>query len=149
MFSKSVPFVPSCWDASNDAKSFDLWPFHSRGVLASFACVATAWYKRDWFTEIVWDKLRLLGTPISLAQITRNKLRVNQLNSKTEVSTIQTSPYSDTINTRSCLCKFFLPSGSASQIGWRQRSRLFLGSCVISRVLTTCLVQRLSWIFAI
>ena len=34
-----------------------------KDILATFACVPTAWYKRDGFTENVWYKLPLLSQP--------------------------------------------------------------------------------------
>jgi len=44
-------------------KILSIWPLNLKGVLATLACVPTAWYKRDRFTENVWYKLRLLSQP--------------------------------------------------------------------------------------
>ena len=51
---------------ANDDKRqqiLSIWPFNLKGVLATFACVPTAWYKKDAFTGNVWYKLRLLSRP--------------------------------------------------------------------------------------
>ena len=50
-----------------DERSFQfdllIWPFNLKGILATFACVPMAWYKRDGFTGNNWYKLRLLSQP--------------------------------------------------------------------------------------
>jgi len=51
---------------ANDDKRqqiLSIWPFNLKGVLATFACVPTAWYNWDGFTENVLYKLRLLSQP--------------------------------------------------------------------------------------
>jgi len=63
LFSKSVPFVPCRGDASKRRKIFSIWPINLKVTLATIACVPTAWYKRDGFTENIWYKLRLLSQP--------------------------------------------------------------------------------------
>jgi len=61
IFSKSVPFVPSRGDASKRRKIFSIRFFNLKGILATFACVPTAWYKRDGFTGLVWYNIRFLS----------------------------------------------------------------------------------------
>jgi len=51
IFSKFVPLVSSRGDASKRRKTFWIWPFNLEGILATIACIPTAWYKRDGFTE--------------------------------------------------------------------------------------------------
>jgi len=63
IFSKSVPFVPSHGDASKRYQNtFQIERSYWKDF-SSFACVPTAWYKRDRFTENVWYKLRSLSQP--------------------------------------------------------------------------------------
>jgi len=42
---------------------FSIRPFNLKGILATFACVPTAWYKRNRFTENILYKLWLLSQP--------------------------------------------------------------------------------------
>jgi len=61
--SKSIPFVPSRGDASKRCQNTFQIETSNWKDFSSFACVPTAWYKRDGFTENVWYKLRLLSQP--------------------------------------------------------------------------------------
>jgi len=61
--SKSVPLVLSCGDASKRCQNTFQSERSNWTDFSSFACVPTAWYKRDRFTGNVWYKLRLLSQP--------------------------------------------------------------------------------------
>jgi len=60
------------------------WPFNLKGILATFACVPTAWYKGDGFTGNIWYNFGCLVNRAILVQISQNMLRSHKL-TNTEV----------------------------------------------------------------